>query len=102
MTISVDAGNVVRTTITFVPLTGTVSLSDVTCRVLKDDGTVANLTPAANGAIVNSFYAEVTVPDTTPSSRWRFRWESRPPSPTITLDDSTTRFDVLQSDFPNP
>lgn len=100
MTLQVDAGNVVRTTITFVPATGTVALADVTCRVLKYDGSVESLTPVSGGT--NIFYADVAVPDTVPNSRWRFRWESRTPSPVITLDDLTTRFDVLQSDFPNP
>lgn len=100
MTIKVNAGNVVRSSVVFVPSTGTVSLADVTCRAMGDNRTVYSLTVVSDGT--NAFHADVTVPDTAPAARWVFRWESRSPSPVITLDDETTQFDVVPSAFPAP
>lgn len=103
---SVTAGNTMRSTVTFVPASGTVLIADVTARVLVPTGTtgstagILTLTPVAGAT--NVFYADIAVPDNATAATWVVRWESNSPSPKIALEDSTTRLQVIASALASP
>lgn len=90
------AGAVARSTVTFVPTTGTVELADVRVRAITAEGDViTNLTPEA-GADPNVFYADINIPDDAISGPWGIRWWSSDPD--IVAQDDT--FQVERSVVP--
>ncbi len=95
------AGNIARCTIVFAPVTGTVLLADVTARYHTQQGATGSLT-GITATATNTFQADLTIPDDTPSGWWQIRWESNTPSPKISVEDATTRFIVVASRLSNP
>jgi len=87
------AGNVVESTVTFTPESGTVALADVTARLRKHDGTEVVLTTAVAGVSSGisgahpTFEVEWTSEDDDPTGVYRIRWESNLPSPKIVFED---------------
>jgi hypothetical protein len=95
MSTSFLAGSRVRSTVTFVPESGTVLLTNVTARAIDAEGNVTTLTPVAGST--NVFTADVAIPDSAISGPWVVRWESS--TPKIVVDDP---FSVSASAMLNP
>lgn len=96
----ISAGNVIEASVTFTPETGTVLLADVTAKLRKADGTEVALT-GVTGAHP-TFEVEWASAETDISGRYQIRWESSAPSPRIVVEDRTTAFIVLASQFATP
>ncbi len=83
---SYTAGAVVRSTVTFVPASGSVDVENVTARAILPDGTTAHLTPAAGAA--NVFTADYTIPDTAIDGPLLIRWECSSPKIVAEVGDT--------------
>lgn len=90
------AGSRVRSTVTFVPESGSTSIGNVTARATDAEGNVTALTVAAGGS-ADQYTVDMTIADTAISGPWVVRWESS--SPKITVE---TTFDVVASAAVNP
>lgn len=90
------AGAVVRTTVTFVPESGTTALANISATAEDTQGNTYALTVAAT-AVADQYTADVTTPDTAITGRWWVRFESS--SPNITAE---TTFDVVASALATP
>jgi len=82
-------GNIVRSTVTFVPAEGTVALGNVTARTVDAAGAETALTVAAGAT--NVFTADITIPDTAISGPWVVRWESSTPKISVEVGFGVTR-----------
>lgn len=105
----ITAGNIVISTVLFVPESGTVALADVTCKLRKKDGTEVDLTAdvvedvdEAEAPIPNAFRVDWASSETDPTGTYVMRWESNLPSPRIVVEDSTTSFFLLATQFTTP
>lgn len=93
---SYPAGARVRSTVTFVPESGSTLLANVTARVVDAEGVVTALTPAA-GAGAEQYTADIAIPDTAISGPWTVRWECSTPKIVVEVD-----FAVDHSALPEP
>lgn len=100
-TTTISAGNVVEATVTFVPESGTVALADVTAKLRKADGTELALTGVTTPG-VNVFEVEWASAETDITGRYQIRWESSAPSPRIVVEDRTTAFNLIATQFATP
>ncbi len=101
MSTAIQIGNVVRSTVTFTPASGSVELADVSCRLSKahrSEVAVSGIVDAGSG----SFYVDVETTESDPPGLWVFRWESSSPSPRIVIEDETTRFVLTPTSFTSP
>ena len=96
----IDAGNIVVSTVTFIPESGTVALADVTAKLRKHDGTEVVLT-GITGANP-TFRVEWASAETDVTGIYLIRWESNTPSPRIVVEDDTTSFALIGSRFATP
>lgn len=85
---TIARGNTGRLSVTFVPVAGTVSLSDVSCSIVSPSNIPDALT--VHEAAENRFYADVIVDDSTQLGEWTVRWDSDLPSELITITDVYT------------
>ena len=92
---SYTAGAVVRSTVTFVPASGTTDIANVTAVATSAEGATTSLTPVAGTA--NVYYADINIPDTAITGPWSVRWECS--GPDIVFEDS---FDVVASTVFSP
>lgn len=102
MSTAIDIGNVVRSTVTFTPESGTVALADLTCKVSKAHRYEVDVTASIESVSANVFRVDVETDESDPHGVWLFRWESSSPSARIAIEGSTTRFVLRPSLFRNP
>lgn len=103
MTTTISAGNVVEATVTFVPESGTVALADVTAKLRKPGPPVTEVVlTGITTPSVNVFEVEWASAETDPTGRYQIRWESSAPSPRIVVEDRTTAFNLIATQFATP
>lgn len=97
----IAAGNIVVSTVTFIPETGTVALADVTVKLRKADATEATLTGVTTTG-TNAFRVTWASAETDIAGVYRMRWESNPPSPRIVVEGLATAFWLDATVFATP
>lgn len=90
---SYTAGRVVRSTVTFTPASGTVTIDNVTARAILPDGTTANLTPVAGST--NVFTADYAIPDAMIGGPLLIRWECSSPKIVAEVSDTVAASAML-------
>lgn len=94
---SYTAGAVVRSTVVWVPESGSSSLVNTSASVQDAVGLAIFPTVVKPPATTETYYVDINIPDNAITGRWRVRWESS--SPDMVFEDY---FDVVASHLTSP